>query len=458
MGSMRKLRKGSWELRLTAGRWSDGRPRTYYRTVEASGEADASAQLVAFVNEMRSAQGPADRSLRDLSIDEALELFLTEYLGNEKGREPKTINDYRKLHEKWFSPDIGEKKVNRVDTAEMDRLFGAMRASGLSASRLNQAKSLYLPFFRWAKRRGMTTRDPMVNFEVPTSSYLATERTPPEVDQLTALLTTATEVVPDVAPLLTLGAVTGMRRGELVGIRRSRVMWNDLRIVVDTAITSSKGVKGPKTRRQRSFHVDAGTMAMLRSVCDAMDERAHLAGVSLCADPYIFSLASDCSRPIPPDYFTKQVGVLKGHLGIEDKRPETVQMENEALRLRRQPPGPRPAGMTGPPPRGGLSFREIGEQFGRSERWAALAIQAAERREIAKAAGLGQVHFDGSILALRKFTSSELLDAGFNISMVAQRQGHGPQVLARHYSKARASSDRKAADHLGRVVHSEKGR
>ena len=100
-----------------------------------------------------------------------------------------------------------------------------------------------------------------------------------------------------------------------------------------------------------------------------------------------------------------------------------------------------------------MSFREIGTALGRSERWATLAVETAERREKAMAAGLGKVDFDGSILALRKFTSSELLDAGFNISMVAQRQCHGTQVLAWHYSRARDSSDRKAAEHLGRVVH-----
>jgi hypothetical protein len=41
--------------------------------------------------------------------------------------------------------------------------------------------------------------------------------------------------------------------------------------------------------------------------------------------------------------------------------------------------------------------------------------------------------------------------------MVAQRQGHGPQVLTRHYSKSRASSDKRAAEHLGRVVHGGRG-
>jgi integrase len=455
-GSMRKLRPGHWELRVTVGRWSDGQPRTLYRTVEASGESDATAQLAAFVNEMLSTQQPSDRSVRDLTVDDAIDLFLTEYLADEKGREQKTISDYRALHQKWFAPVIGAQRVNRIDTATLDRVFGAMRKAGLSASRLNQAKSLYRPFFRWAKRRGMTTRDPMLDFELPTSTYLSAERTPPEIEQLTLLLTKAIEVVPDIAPLLTLGAVTGMRRGELVGIRRSRVLWTELRITVDTAVTASRRVKGPKTRRQRSFHVDADTMAMLKNVCEAMDERAVLAGVDIAQDPYVFSLDPDCSRPIPPDYFTKQVAVLKGHLGIEDKRPETVKLEEEALRLRRQPQSARPVGKTGPAPHGGLSFREIGEQLGRSERWAAMAVQAAERRENAKASGLGAVHFDGSIVALRKFTSSELLDAGFNISMVAQRQGHGTQVLARHYSKARASSDRKAAEHLGRVVHSER--
>ena len=122
------------------------------------------------------------------------------------------------------------------------------------------------------------------------------------------------------------------------------------------------------------------------------------------------------------------------------------------MRLFRQPAAPRPPGKTGPRPKGGLTYREIGERFGKSERWASLAVTSAERREAAQARG-EQLDFDGSIVALRKFTSSELLDAGFNISMVAQRQGHGPQVLTKHYARSRRSADRKAAEHLGRVVH-----
>src|SRR5262249_47323614 len=157
-----QVRRGTWELRVTAGRWSDGRIRTLYRTVQADDEADATAQLIAFVDEMGRAHHPDRRDVRELTVDAAIEQFLTEYLTEEKGREEKRLTDYRRLHRRWFSPPMADRRVSRVDTATMDRLFGAMRQAGLSNSRLNQAKSLYAPFFRWAKRRGITTRDPMV--------------------------------------------------------------------------------------------------------------------------------------------------------------------------------------------------------------------------------------------------------------------------------------------------------
>lgn len=209
-------------------------------------------------------------------------------------------------------------------------------------------------------------------------------------------------------------------------------------------------MKSTKTHRERSLYIDEATVAMLRRHCEEI-EHSEIVGAAMNTDRYVFTLALDGSAPMSPDYVTRRVGVLKGRLGIEEKRADTVAREDEALRLFRQKASPRPA-TVGPAPKGGMSLREVGAALERSERWAALAIAAAERREAAGQRGLS-LSFDGSILALRKFTSSELLDAGFNVSMVAQRQGHGPQVLVKHYAKSRRSSDRKAAEHLGRLVH-----
>jgi integrase len=230
------------------------------------------------------------------------------------------------------------------------------------------------------------------------------------------------------------------------------VFWNEQKITVDIAIDDHRQVKGTKTRKDRSFYIDAETIAMLRRHCNLMDERAAACGTRVQPDGFLFSLSPDCSEPLAPHYLTKRVAHLKDHLGIAQKSPQTIALEDEALRLYRLPAKPRPVGSKGLPPKGGLPLEEIGRRLGRSERWAGLAVQAAQLREAAGQQS-ERLNFDGSVLALRKFTSSELLDAGFNISMVAQRQGHGPQVLVQHYSKSRRSADRKAAEHLGRVVH-----
>lgn len=451
-GSVRMIAEGTWELCVTTRAEGADKPQRRFRRVNAQTRAHATRMLAAFAAELQDVPTATRPPDVNLPFDDAVRKYLDDFLVGDKGREHKTIEDYWRLHQKWFAPVLGRRRTRDIELPDLDARFGAMRRAGLSRSRMNQAKSLYVPFFRWARANRLVDQSPMLDFQLPTSSFVSRERTPPEVAELSLLLNAALEIIPDVAPVLTLGAVTGMRRGELVGVRRERIDWVGGTITVDTAIDAGKRVKRTKTRKERTVAVDDMTLAMLRRHCDDMDHRAEAAGTEVPPDGYLFSNAVDCSLPIPPDHVTKRVAVLKDQLGIAEKRAETIELEDEALRLYRLPRPPRPQGRTGPDSRGGRSFREIARDLNRSERWVAMAIASAERREAAARAG-AQLSFDGSILALRKFTSSELLDAGFNISAVAQRQGHGPQVLTKHYAKRRKSADRRAADHLGRVVH-----
>jgi integrase len=455
-GSKTWIRPGVCKLTVTVGRWDDGTRRRLTETVYVDTELEADRELARFVSEVEDAPLPDAKADRDVTVDEAIERYLTEHLVSEKGRESGTLRAYRSAHRKWFSPEIGRWHVRDVDEATIDRIFGRMRKAGLSASRMRDARNLYQPFFRWAKRRRLIRRNPMADFELPTSNHVAREHVPPEVEQLCLYLEQAVELVPDVAPVLALGAVTGMRRGELVAIRRSGVFPEDGKLRVEVAYSEGGGVKTTKTRREREVFLDQETVSMLVRHCAQMDERAAAFGVEVAADGYAFSLEPDCSAPMPAEYVTKQVATLKESLGIANKRPETIELEDEALRLRRQPVE-RARGTSGPQRSAVLSYTEIGKRLGRSNKWAMMAVRSAERREALAAQGSRVEMFDGSILALRKFTSNELLDAGFNISMVAQRQGHGPQVLVKHYAKSRRSADRKAAEHLGHVVHRRAG-
>ena len=190
--------------------------------MRAGTDTEASAALADFAAEVRRGSLPDGKDDRDITVDEAVERFLVEHLVGEKGREESTVAHYRSVHGRWFSPEIGRRRLRDIDEATIDRLFGRMRKAGLSASRMSDARSLYAPLFRWAKRRRIVARSPMAEFELPTSRHVSREHVPPEVDQLCRHLEVAVDLVADVAPVLTLGAVTGMRRGELVGLRRSR--------------------------------------------------------------------------------------------------------------------------------------------------------------------------------------------------------------------------------------------
>jgi len=449
-GSKEEIRPGVWKLTVGAGYYADGRRRREFKTVHADSEREATKLLADFVTEVENSPLPDSVADRDITVDAAIDRYLDEHLADEKGRSTKTVKNYRQIHRQWFSPVIGTSRVRDVEEATMDRIFGKMRKAGVSRARMNTAVSLYRPFFQWAKSRRIVRRSPVADFKMPTSTQVKRKRVPPEVEEVCLLLDGALAHTPDIAPVLALAAVTGMRRGELVVIRRSTLRPARLEMLLDEAADDS-GTKATKTGEERLVALDQETMDMLLRHCELMDDRAREAGVEIEPWAFVFSREVDCSRPMPADHLTKRVAVLKDHLGIPDKQPETIKRESEALRLFREP-RPRPAGRPGPRPKGGMSYAEIGMQLGRSEKWAILAVAAAERREAAALAG-DLEFFDGSILGLRRFTSSELMDAGFNMSAVADRQGHSPQVLMNSYSRGRRSANHRAADFLGRRIH-----
>lgn len=176
-GSIRQVRAGVWKLAATAPAGIDGGSRRVHRVVHVRTAREATDELATFVAEVRASGRPSPE-VASLRFDEAVERFLTEHLRDEKGREDKTIRGYRAVHHKWFAPHIGTRLVRDIDEATLDRLFGRMRVAGLSRSSLNQAKSLYMPFFTWARQRGLTRRKPHGRVPAP-DEHVRVARTDP---------------------------------------------------------------------------------------------------------------------------------------------------------------------------------------------------------------------------------------------------------------------------------------
>ncbi len=422
--------------------------RAHRRVRGTRGEVEA---VRALLREQLQQAAPRDREASLWSLDDLLD----RYLGflEAQGREVRTRTRYADVKNNWLSSVIGAKPARRVTADDIDRCFARMRKAGQSASSMNQAKALLSGAFKWGRRTGEVLQNPMLGFRMPKSTYVPREKLPPEAEDMSLILSAALEHTPDIAPVLTLAATTGARLGELLAVRGSDIDVHRQSVWVTAAVDPSGNLKDPKrSQHRREVPLDMETLAVLRRQLEAMEERAAFLGVPMAADPFLFSIEADCSTPLIPGRVTKRLAVLKGHLGVEDKRPETVALENEALRLRRSGTVDR-SGRPGPEPMDGaaMSYDDIATKLGRTQMWARRACDSALRRE--QRAGPERVNFNLSFNGFRKFTSSELLDAGFNICVVVERQGHGPTVLAKHYSKARRSAQRKAADHLGRVVH-----
>jgi integrase len=411
--------------------------------------SDVEATRTMLREQLRRA-APQDRDASRWSLADLLNQYLT-HLENQ-GREQRTRTRYESVAKVWVVPAIGSKPARRVTADDIDRCFARMRKAGQSSSSMNQAKALLSGAFKWARRTGKVVHDPMLGFQLPRSKYISQEKLPPEADEVSVILDAAVQHTPDIAALVALAATTGARLSELVALRWSDVDWARSALFVRASADEDGTIKDTKrAQHHREVPVDSETLDLLRRHHEEMSERCAMVEVRLLDTAFLFSVEPDCGRAMLPSYAMKRLQVLKGHLGVEEKRAETIALEDEALRLRRSGVVDR-AGRHGPlPPNGfAMSYEDVAAALGRSPTWARRACEAALRREELLNDAL---KCDVSFTAFRKFTSSELLDAGFNISVVAQRQGHTPVVLAKHYTKARGTARRQAAEHLGRVVH-----
>lgn len=119
-GSLRRLGPGSWKLTVT-GVHADGTTHRLHRTVYVDSEAEARGELAQFVAEVREADGTTRACGRQITFDAAVRRFLFDHVRDERGREPKTVEDYWRTHLHWFSPTLGDRLVRDLTRPMFDQ-------------------------------------------------------------------------------------------------------------------------------------------------------------------------------------------------------------------------------------------------------------------------------------------------------------------------------------------------
>jgi integrase len=138
-----------------------------------------------------------------------------------------------------------------------------------------------------------------------------------------AIVTAAEQRDPRLAPLLLLGALTGMRRGELCALRWSDVHFDTEELEVSRSIVIvKKGLseKTTKTDRVPSIALDDVGVALLKQHRARVDEWARLAETIVGEDTYVFSPYVDGSKPFRPDNVTGFFVRVRDKLGFTNVR------------------------------------------------------------------------------------------------------------------------------------------
>ena len=288
---------------------------------------------------------------KHLTVDNLVAWYL-EFARQDRGLDHSTLTGYTDAYSHWLKEPIGHKRANSITTAELDTAFDRMRRAGLSRSRMNNARALLSGAFKWGKRHRKVTSNPVDGFQLPTGTHTPRHTTTPELDELLRLLATADQHDEILAPVLKLAASTGLRRGELSGLRRDRLHLDRQELIVDTAINDAGGIvveKQTKTRSSRTVSLDEATVDLLRQHLAAMDTRAAAYGASVASDGFVFSLDPTCSTPLRPELLTRRMRRLRNELGATDDSFDATilapaQVDNERTDGRRQQPsrGKRP--------------------------------------------------------------------------------------------------------------------
>ena len=260
---------------------------------------------------------------------------------------PSTWDSYRRNIEHHVLPELGRIPLRHVRAEHLERLYtklletGRMNGKGgLDAKTVLEVHMVLRLALSDALRRGLIVRNPAEIAHAPKRRPLASAETRAwNAQQLNSFLELASGHPHFVA--LWLSANTGMRRGELLGLRWGDIDLDSKRLSVNRALVSvayelheSRG----KTRTaRRSIDLDTRTVELLRS--------SRRAGAD--EDSYVFS--HDDGSPIHPqvlsDAFEKFVtrsGVPR--IGLHDLRHAHATLQFEGRRPRegrKRAPWPR---------------------------------------------------------------------------------------------------------------------
>ncbi len=239
------------------GRWMgramiDGKRRSVYAPTQREAE-----------QKLRALLSDADKGLTQPEEQRTLSVHLDRWLEDiaRPRVKPSTYRSYALLIKLYIKPALGTKRLQKLTPGDLQALYGAMSAQGLSANTVGRVHGVLRSSLRHALDTGLVYR----NVSQATRPPSVRRHEMHALDRVQARKLLGTAKGTRYEAMLALALSTGMRQGELLGLAWCAVDLEAGKLRVVRQLGTDGIFSSPKSRNStRSIDLNPSTVAALR--------------------------------------------------------------------------------------------------------------------------------------------------------------------------------------------------
>ena len=309
-GTIRKRSDGRWEARIIIGHKNDGSPM--YKSAFAKTQKSALKQLHQLLD-----------LYRDVDLTEECRMTLGEWMDKWMDEymiftiKENTIKGYRSQIDHQIKPFIGHKQLASLTTADIQKFYNKIKKEGrvhphpihghvLSDSMVRKIHMMLHEAMEVAVRERYIVRNPTDNTTIPKKT--TTEKQVLDDSQLNRFLE-AIQCEPYWHDFFYVEVMTGLRRGEICGIKWSDIDFNEGTLCIKRSVSTKEG--GGVSIGETKTDAGARTIIMPPSVATLLWKKR-----SDAINEWVFPHYTNPSDPLHPSSAYKKLKTLLKRLEL----------------------------------------------------------------------------------------------------------------------------------------------